>query len=103
MCDSATIHVAMLTTSALTMHAEILIQPCLTEWRLDFVATFYFHRSVGMPSADDATSWIASDVTVAGQRGAVALLRPIRASSQRQKVSRRLRRKRPKRFTQVHR
>jgi RNA polymerase sigma-70 factor (ECF subfamily) len=27
---------------------------------------------VGLPSGDDATSWIASDVTAAGQRGAVA-------------------------------
>ena len=55
------------------MHARISRPSfCLTECRLDFVATFYFHRSVGMPSADDATSWIASDVTAAGQRGAVA-------------------------------
>ena len=27
---------------------------------------------MGLPSGDDATSWIASDVTAAGQRGAVA-------------------------------
>ena len=70
------------------MHARISRPTfCFTECRLDFVATFCFHRNVRMPSADDATSWIASDVTAAAQRGAVAFT-TTHWSLVRQKVSR---------------
>ena len=66
-------HEMMLAKRALTTHARNSRPSfCFTECRLDFVATFCFHRSVRTPSADDATSWIASDVTAAAQRGAVA-------------------------------
>ena len=49
-----------------------LTKLCLTECRLDFVATFYLDRSVGTPAGDDVTSLTANDVAAAGQRGAVA-------------------------------
>ena len=61
-----------MTTNLDGARSNFLANPCLTKCRLDFAATFYFHRSVGLPSGDDATSWIPSDVTAAGQRGAVA-------------------------------
>jgi DNA-directed RNA polymerase specialized sigma24 family protein len=45
---------------------------CLTEYRLDFVATSYLDCSVNMPAGDDVNSSAANDFTAGGQRGAFA-------------------------------